>query len=201
MTISLKYNLLFVHIPKTAGTSIRKVMSAADRKFLDLPHLTLEEYYTFLHPDFFERIFKFAIVRNPWDRAVSLYHFHKSESFRLSDPERYAAAINMSFRQFLDHSGFMLQQLPWISLDDGVGIDVDYVGRFENLIGTMRTISEESGLPSTTLPHINFTIHPPFSTYYNDYTRGVIAEKCEEDIDEFKYTFGKATLTPQIALL
>lgn len=199
MTISLKYNLLFVHIPKTAGTSIRKVMSAADRKFLDFPHFTLKEYYTFLHPDFFERMFKFAIVRNPWDRAVSLYHFHKSESFRLSDPERYTAAINMSFRQFLDHSGFVLQQLPWISLDDGVG--VDYVGRFENLTGTMRTISEESEFPSTILSHVNSTIHSPSSIYYNDYTRGVIAEKCEEDIDEFKYTFGKATLTPQIPLL
>lgn len=199
MTILLKYNLLFVHIPKTAGTSVRKAMDLADMKLLSFDHLTLKEYRTFLHPDFFERMFKFAIVRNPWDRAVSLYYFQRSKSFSLSNPEQYAASMNMSFRQFLDGKGFILQQLPWIRLDDKIG--VDYVGRFENLTETMRTVSEESGFPLTELSHINSTFHSPSFTYYDNHTKGIIAKKCEEDIDEFKYTFSQTTLTPQIPLL
>jgi len=198
MTISLKHNLLFIHIPKNAGTSIRRAISSVDGKFLNFPHLTLKEYRTFLHPEFFERTFKFAIVRNPWDRAVSLYHFQHSESFRLSDPERYAAAKDMDFQQFLDCAGF-LQQLPWISLDDGIGVDC--VGRFENLAGTMKTISERTDLPSIKLPHINGTSHSPFASYYDSHTKDIIAQKCEEDIDVFKYTFNQAKSAPQLQFL
>lgn len=76
-----KYKFIFVHIPKTAGTSIGNALTTVMPRFgygsitpagtdkhqhvLDLIGLQKSEDY-----------FKFAFVRNPWDRHVSNY-FHQ----------------------------------------------------------------------------------------------------------------------------
>src|SRR5437868_3464466 len=63
---------IFVHIPKSAGISIRHSLS------LNLgSHTTLARYRSLLPPRVFENCFKFTFVRNPWDRLVSAFLFLK----------------------------------------------------------------------------------------------------------------------------
>ena len=84
MNESHKYKLIFFHIPKNAGVSVRNALKI-DRKSHNFPFTnvsvalpidvkanTLESIYNEYH--------KFAIVRNPYERMVSLYNFRKSSS-------------------------------------------------------------------------------------------------------------------------
>jgi hypothetical protein len=95
----------------------------------------------------------------------------------------------MSFREFVEFSSGNLRQLYWIALDGKIG--VDYVGRFENLERVVQKVTKKGGWYHSELPHTNATKHPPYQEVYDDYTRKLVAQKCEEDIDTFKYTFDK----------
>src|SRR5947208_3472620 len=92
--ISFQKRFLFVHIPKTAGNSIQTILQDySEDKLLALrpeqdgverfglrnpkyelkKHSTLAEYRTALGEEEFRGLYKFASVRNPWDRMVLLY--------------------------------------------------------------------------------------------------------------------------------
>ena len=79
MIISASRQFVFVHIPKNAGTSISAVlMPFADGQSAALPDTTHETVPALLsrHPEL-AGYFKFAFVRNPWERLVSLFFYAK----------------------------------------------------------------------------------------------------------------------------
>ena len=83
--ISHKHKFIFIHIPKTAGTSIEQALRDETCQLLPgewaagrglhapLNHLTLQELvdYGILTPAQLKSYFKFCFVRNPWDRLIS----------------------------------------------------------------------------------------------------------------------------------
>ena len=101
MLISYSHNFIFIHVYKVAGSSIRKAL----RKYEPVPfrlkriagislkklgilnaekqfnfknyetHITAKELRERLPEKIYNSFFKFALVRNPWDWQVSLYHF------------------------------------------------------------------------------------------------------------------------------
>jgi len=89
MNISDKYKLIFFHYPKCAGKSVVK---ALDIKTSDKTNIESRirqtvalgfDYWYWnqkIYPDKWNNYIKFTIVRNPWDRLVSLYHFRKKEN-------------------------------------------------------------------------------------------------------------------------
>ena len=119
MLVSHRHRYLFVHIAKTGGTSVRKVMRQ-DRwgdplywpSFLchrisrlcqhrlgsmmprHAPALVAREM---LPPTLFEQLFKFTFVRNPWDRLASGYRHFRQE--RLDLLRRYQIG---NFAEFVD---------------------------------------------------------------------------------------------------
>ncbi|MEM8537219.1 MAG: sulfotransferase family 2 domain-containing protein [Pseudomonadota bacterium] len=118
MIISAKRNYVFVHIPKTGGTSLATVLeerAAADDILIgDTPkaqrrkkrlanlrapgrlwkHSTLADVDGLYRRD----AFVLTLVRNPWDRMVSYYHWLRAQSFSHS---AVRAAKTLSFRDFL----------------------------------------------------------------------------------------------------
>jgi hypothetical protein len=97
--INHRYRCIFVHIPKTAGKSINRFFGMEWQK-----HKDLSRYAGELQPQLFSSYFKFAIVRNPWDRILSDYNFQNKknapsneELFDLDDRGR-----TRSFREWLD---------------------------------------------------------------------------------------------------
>ena len=106
MPLSSEHECIFVHIPRTGGKSFRKVLGIEDdsshqvngtgllpvsNKQEGMPsnktprvfqneHLCIKHMsqLSFIDRTMFDKYFKFAFVRNPWDKALSVYanHYH-----------------------------------------------------------------------------------------------------------------------------
>ena len=66
------YRCIFIHVPKTGGMSVRKTLFTKSDLY---PHLTIRDYQSLLSEQEVGSYYKFAFVRNPWDRLVSAYSF------------------------------------------------------------------------------------------------------------------------------
>tara|TARA_B100001778_G_C18481019_1_gene580334 strand:- start:125 stop:1000 length:876 start_codon:yes stop_codon:yes gene_type:complete len=85
--LSKKYNLVFLHLAKNAGKSICNSLQIKKSKLQEFNQTTLlgddirKSYIDNKSSAFaWENLTKFTVVRNPWDRMVSLYHFRKQEN-------------------------------------------------------------------------------------------------------------------------
>lgn len=75
----------------------------------------------------------------------------------------------------------------WISLDKKVA--VDFVCKQETLENDLKKVTEKLGLNMPDLPRPNATEKVDYTSYYEDFSRNMIADKYAEDIKNFGYTF------------
>lgn len=104
--------LLFIHVPKNAGTSIKQALyPAADS------HRSLC-CYDFLDPAFVRRTTIFAVVRDPRDRFLSAYDFFKAGGAHatFSANSRNAMEDVATLDDLLDHIESVGND--WLKLDD-----------------------------------------------------------------------------------
>jgi hypothetical protein len=127
---------LFVHIPKTAGTSILNVLKDKgldpwDRRSVDYPRGHLPLVMLKQQNIVKESVFSFAVVRNPYTRTYSCFHqFNKTNKTNISFLE-YLKNIqknNISRITPLLH----LPQYLYV-IDQHGTIATDKIYRFENL--------------------------------------------------------------------
>ena len=207
---------IFVHIPRTGGTSIedmlwpdKKTRTEADlwMGFVDpyhnrfqtggLQHLLAGQIRAAVGPETFARYFKFALVRNPWDKAVSQYFYMKKRRDLMDyvgmgegdDLKRYLALITSKKHvQWED-------QYKFIYNSDGQLL-VDFVGRFENysadvtrILNKLKVRMRLLGIPLRKLLHVNKTSRRHYSEYYDDESRDFISNLYQKDIELFEYRF------------
>jgi hypothetical protein len=203
--ISHKHKFIFVHIPKTGGTSIERIfIPTAGKKDVPRKHDTLKMYENdFL---FFEKYFKFSFVRNPWDLTISMYNYlwYSSEDWPRTWRKRNAETSELSFSDWVKHIIFRSpsirsidvgnrggsdgNQIDWISCEKNL---INFIGRFENLQEDFNIVCDKIGIPQQELPHKNKTKHKHYTEYYDNETRQIVAEKYAKDIEYFGYEFGK----------
>jgi len=207
MLVSYHKKFLFVHIFKTAGTSITDslarycyrpgstrpsnwiaYLSTNWKKIHCKPikkHATALEIRESLDRDVFDSFFKFTFVRNPWDWQVSLYHFILD---RPHNPGHEATKAMGGFRNFvLSREGLTFTQTGCLTDADG-NLLVDFIGKFENLDQDFGLVCEKVGI-SARLPHINKMQRSGYRDYYDSETRDLTAKLYAEDIERFGYTF------------
>jgi hypothetical protein len=189
--ISHKHKFIFIHIIKTGGESVEK--SFRGRKI----HKFAKNYKKKINGKDWDNYFKFAFVRNPWDKMVSQYFYIQKNTnglYEQSFEEFITAFKDCSENEYIERKGIKVKfnpiQLPWISDDDG-NIMMDFIGRFENLQEVFNTVCYKIKIPHRKLPHENETNHEHYSEYYNDETKGIVAKKFEKDIEHFGYKFEK----------
>lgn len=167
-----QYSCIFIHIPKCAGQSVERIFLDAvglnwttraplllrinDRPELGPPHLahlTARDYVAckYVTPQQFESYFKFAIVRNPWDRMISFYKylgFYKCSDFK--------SFLNGYFvrRLWTNKYWFVRPQYEFLYNEKGECM-VDYIGRFEHLQKNMQYVGKRVGLKINQLPLTN----------------------------------------------
>jgi chondroitin 4-sulfotransferase 11 len=207
--ISHPHRCIFVHIPKTAGNSVNRVFGVDWQNHKDLARYAAE-----LPPDIFSTYFKFAIVRNPWDRLYSDYNYQRKKSrakesklflFDSGGRQRdFAAWVETALaepdfyepRQWggevSSHIHRWSPQLDWISLNGTAA--VDFVARMETLDRSFPTVCRRVGLPEQRLPHRNGRLHLHYSRSYDRTTRELVASYYAKDIAAFGYEFEERSL-------
>lgn len=181
---------IFIHIPKTGGTAIADALS--------LPCASHIRYYDYLraNPFKYRRMFKFSIVRNPWDRLVSAYFFLRDGG--ANDIDRAWADRHLSqfrsFREFVrewvteENVWSWIHFVPQHHFIADRTIMVDYVARFETLEKDFKYIASRIGNTAELKP-VNAGRHAHFTTYYDAETREIVARSYRRDIDLFGYAF------------
>jgi chondroitin 4-sulfotransferase 11 len=203
MLFSRERKFIFIHIQKTAGTSVEVALAsiAPDgiRRFDDLPeshdplknrHLFASDLKKYLDEDIWNSYYKFAFVRNPWSRLVSWYNMCIE---RPTTPfMRLVKREANTFEEFLNLSQWRAERTTFNQADyvtDAAGgLIVDFVGRFERITEDFRTVCEHLHV-DLKLPHKNRGIPADYRTYYNHRTRQLVAGRFARDIEMFGYSF------------
>ena len=209
MLISESHRFVFVHVQKTAGTSITEVLTpfalrpaatrlnklASDlglvrdwRRCHFRIHTPLRQAERILPREIFDSFYKFAFVRNPWDRLVSWYAFILQDRSH----RRHRAVTRLpDFESFVDAELARPRSAQWWMLADRSGrLGVDFVGRFEQLERDMAGICERIGIAYEPLPHVNRTLtRAPYQTYFTPGLARRVGERWAREIEAFGYAF------------
>jgi len=176
------YGGVFIHIPKTGGISVDKVLGKNWKS-----HHTVKDYRR-ANPVKFEQFFKFAFVRNPWDRVVSAYHFIEGG---MGMPETRRRMLVGSFDQFVSEALvdcvdilYLRPQHEFVA-EGGVNL-LDFTGRFERLREDFSIVAGVLGL-NPNLPHENASRRREWQSYYTQETYNIVGEIYRADIDLFGY--------------
>jgi hypothetical protein len=160
--------------------------------------------------DNWNNYYKFAFVRNPWDRLVSWYSMVTALP---NIPKtgnalwRYARENSSTFEEFIYNCtdeveikegvrySFAYNQLDYVTDEHG-DLLVDFIGRVENIAEDLQKVLRRIGLKLETVPHDNPSDHRHYSTFYAPDTEMIVRERFKRDIDYFGYEFERGD-TPE----
>jgi len=162
-------------------------------------HLFARDIRQHLDTEIWRDYFKFAWVRNPYDRLVSWYHMIRqfNQNYRLWN---YVRAESSDFASFVknctdviyespfERKSFTFNQIEYLT-DESGNLLVDFIGRFESLEDDFKKMCERAGLPEITLGKFNSSKHDTYRQYYTDETRDIISARFKRDLEEFDYAF------------
>jgi hypothetical protein len=193
-------NINFVHIPKSAGSSIyfwlkqHKGNSQAVEWHNSHPQASTLQVCN-------DNNFTFAAVRNPWDRAVSTFEYIKFKTPiapKLFDHfyKTYQAVTgteDLTFDLFVHYlQEFKINDSFWWNFStnqcEWIQPSVDLVLKTENLEKEFVEIQDRLDVYEP-LQILNRIEHPCYREYFNEETKKLIARKFEADIDRWQYTF------------
>lgn len=190
-------NLVYIHIPKTAGGAIENILlpwKAPGKKTLlrrtlaklavpqnaltaYIPgHSTAEWHRRVLGAAVFDRARRFAVVRNPYDRAISTYEFIRQNPRH----HRHGKTKAQSFTEFL--RGRSLSQVSFLAGRDGA-LMIDNLVKFETLPDGLDRLFGELGIAAR-LPvggRRNSSVKQGQETYLTAENIGLINRSCEAD--------------------
>lgn len=211
MIISPGRGYIFVHIPKTGGTSM--AMALEDRAMKDdiligdtpkakrrkgrlkglkpagrlWKHSTLQDIDGIADPAGY---YVFTLVRNPWDRVVSLYHWLQTQSF---DHPAVQRAQVLSFSNFINHPATQaaFQTHTYTSYVTNVDGEVrcDLFARIESLLSDLAPLWGQLGFDCTVERQNTSERRKDWRLYYTDKDAALIGEICKADIALFGYRF------------
>lgn len=205
--ISHEHTCIFVHIPKTGGTSIEAILWPGPRTHEQLwmgcinqygnayqtgglQHLFATHIRKEVGQQTFADYFSFSFVRNPWDRAVSQY------SYFLERPDLQqflGLQEDASFKTYLERIA-KRTHVQWDAqhkfLHDEEGqLLVDFVGRFENFEEDIHHVLHELNLQNQPIPHLQQSKRVAWNTCYDDEAKEMVAEFYAKDIRMFQYVY------------
>ena len=196
MPISNKHKLLFVHINKTAGRSIELGNLFNVPHEVGSDHRTVKDYIRKLGYNF-NTYFSFSIVRNPWDKMVSMYFFRQQRGFDDSLQYEFGEWLEFlpSFPYFQNNKHhYYRNQLDWL-VDTSKRVKVNYIIRFENLQEDYSRLLDKLYLDGREYPllHENKGIKrkKDYTQYYDQRSINKVAEYFNLDIKYFRYEFAK----------
>ena len=216
MIISQGRNYIFVHAPKTGGTSLAFALETRAKKDDILigntpkaqnrrrrqvhlqaqaagrlwKHSTLRDSHGVISETFMDEAFVFTLVRNPWDRMVSYYHWLQMQDF---DHLAVHLAETLSFSEFLNEPRMQraIQNSPYEMYT--LGTDrcdkCNLYIRLEHLAEDIAPLEEHLGF-KLDVPHLNTSRREgDWHGHYSESDAALLAKLCAADIEKFGYRF------------
>jgi hypothetical protein len=200
----------FVDIPRSSSTSIRLelaekfgrvyskngVFEKKHNSFQIFPnHFSARAMRDIMGKDEWKNIFSFTIVRNPWDRIVSLYFYRLRANLLRADMtfREYVLKLKSSTiekNKAFKYHGHYFGNSDYI-LDENDNIIVNFIAKYENRDEDIKYIGEKIGFPE--LGKLTLQKASPnkmhYSEYYDGETKEIIRSIYSKDIDLFGYKF------------
>ena len=207
MIISHQHRFVFAAIPKTGTHSVRQALREhlsdddleqvglfVNKRFpfeelaaIKHGHISLQQIRPFLGEGAFASYFKFAFVRNPFDRFISYCAFMtRADGAFLKNPKQVMRYI-LDDARARQHVLFQ-PQYTFVTDADGTLL-ADYVGRVEEMQGSYEAICERLNLPAATLGQVNSSRRGSYRDYYDDALRDSVAALYRRDLELFGYGF------------
>ena len=170
----------FIHIPKTGGTSINKVLQT-DK---NTEFLTSHDSIRLLPID---DLFTFTFVRNPYTRFLSAWKHGVRKNQYSSDLKEFINTINLNDVWFLP-------QTYYVNEGKTSNKKVDFIGKYENLNKDFISVLNRINVQGK-LEHLNrnpiYTNHPNLNQeeyYYSFYKNKKWAEDFVKEVyyNDFK---------------
>jgi len=198
---------IFFHLYKCGGNSLRRVVNdqlKGSKELLGvhvLPKDVQRHYITRQKLDRFNEMFKFTIVRNPFEFILSNYHYVR----KFPNHFMYDEAIKMPFSEFPDfymewrekhieeniHGKNKVCTMYEFLHDDKGNMLMDYIGKLETINEDFKYICEKIGIDYRTMPYINVNKKndKPYRQVYDDATREKVEKYFAKDLKLLKYEF------------
>ena len=207
MIVSHAKQFIFFAVPKTGTHALRELLAPhkgpddweqqilfgqqqspiAEIAKIQHGHISAQQIVAYLEPAIWQSYYKFAIVRNPFDRFISICFFlnRKNPQFLETPLQWMKSAITVPrFR------ARVLVRPQYLQLVDAQGNSaMDYIGRYEQLQDSVDEICDRLQLKSTQLPKRNTSEHNQYREYYDEELKSAVAEFYQEDLRRFNYCY------------
>ena len=210
ITLSNTKKFVWFRVPKVASRTM--IYFFDQYKVIDVgfpPHVSGDHGYGKEYDSNWNSYFKFAFVRNPFDRLLSAYY---DKVVNKHDIPFYDKFRNLSFKEFvLQISKIDLNNLNRCVVDRHITPqnliipnkdNLSFIGRIEQFKIDFEFVCGKIGLEykfdyevgrnhRKTSENLNKTKHKHYTEYYDDETKQIVAEKYAKDIEYFGYKFGE----------
>ena len=199
--INHEHRYIFIHIPKTAGSSIQQALGNENTATVRHGHHgRLHEYRRVYGAATVRDYTTFTVIRNPWDLEVSAYCYNaqlqrteaEMAGIRARNPywhELIQFCKTQSFAAYI-RSPLWFTDAPieeFITLDGAYALD--YYLRFERLQDDFAALCRHIGLQPRVLPHVNSSHHGDYRDSYDAATRALVGARYADYIERFGYRF------------
>ena len=175
---------IWIRIPKTGSTSINSLL----HDDINQPHFSSQVFLD-LDRQRYNELFKFTIVRNPWDRLVTCYHYYRHKKSSFEQWIKNGMKNNIADSKFYPISP--IHQLGWFT-DEEDNSMVDFIGKLENIDKDWKIICDILKIDEPEkIPHKNKS-RPRgkhYSTYYDKELKNLVGDICSEEIKLLNYEF------------
>lgn len=207
MIVSHLHRFIFFAVPRTATHSVRQALrvhlgeddweqqARFDRSLSSISeiasighgHISAREIRPHLTDENWRDYFKFAIVRNPFERFISVCAFLNRDNpeFEKMPLDWMKAAMH---RPRFQNRVLVRPQFELLCNEQGE-LAVDFTGRYENLQTSMAEIFSRTGLPTVDLEHQNAAEHTHYRDYYDDELLSLVERYYADDLQLFEYEF------------
>ena len=209
MAIFHQHKCIFIHLPRTGGTTIHNALGGGPKNHFPWHKFKSDPEYN----EVWDSYLKFATVRNPFDWLVSLYNHpntlsrsqHRSQSHCPERGDHVNIAQVMtptgpvkkrSFEDYVRCPAMFSWESPYVTQSQTIGYDIDFFIKFEKLQQGFDKLCDKIGRSRSILKVVVPTANrkKDYKKYYDSDLIRDVSKVFRKDLTRFRYSFSDESL-------